>query len=106
MNDIPKPREQLFGDLWEYSTAPQGSDFVEYRDEYGHFIDGEFVDAQEWFESTNPATEETLARFGVAGKETVDQAVSAARRALEGPWGTMPASERAKYIFRIGRMIK
>jgi aldehyde dehydrogenase (NAD+) len=106
MNDIPKPREQLFGDLWEYSTAPQGSDFVQYRDEYGHFIDGKFVDAKEWFESTNPATEETLARFGVAGEETVDEAVSAARRAYEGPWGSMPASERAKYIFRIGRMIK
>jgi len=106
MNRPVRARELLFGDLWEYDTAPQSSDFAEYRDRYGHFIGGEFVEADEYFESINPASEEPLAEFGLADEETVDRAVEQARRAYEGPWSSIPASERAKYIYRIGRMIK
>ena len=106
MNKPVHARELLFGDLWEYDTAPQGSDFVQYADQYGHFIDGEFVEADDYFTSTNPATEEPIAEFGQGTAETVDRAVAAARAAYEGPWGSMPDSERAKYIFRIGRMLK
>ena len=32
----------------------------------------------------------------------VAQAVAAARRALEGPWGTMPPSEREAVLRRLG----
>ena len=106
MNRPVNVRDLLFGDLWEYATAPQSSDFAQYEERYGHFVDGEFIEAEEYFESVNPATEEVLAEFGVGTEETVDDAVRAARGAYEGEWGRMPASERAKYIFRIGRMIK
>ena len=33
-------------------------------------------------------------------------AVKAARKALTGPWGKMPAAERGKFIFRIARMVQ
>jgi aldehyde dehydrogenase (NAD+) len=36
----------------------------------------------------------------------VDKAVSAARRSYEKVWKKMPAKERAKYIFRIARMVQ
>ena len=106
MNRPANVRDLLYGDLWEYATAPQSADFADHEDRYGHFIDGEFVEAEEYFESINPATEEPIAEFGLADDETVDRAVRAARRAYQETWGPMPASERAKYIFRIGRMIK
>lgn len=102
----PDVRQLFFGETWDYSPAPQTSEFVEHGDRYGHFIGGEFVEAEEYFETVNPATEQPLARIGKAGPETVDRAVEEARDAHDNRWRTLPASERAKYIFRIGRMIK
>ena len=55
--------------------------------------------------SVNPATEEVLAEVAVAGTGDVDRAVSAARAAYEQVWGPMPGRERAKYLFRIARII-
>ena len=63
-------------------------------------IDGKWVDARsgETFETRNPATEEVIANVASAGPEDTALAVKAARAALEsGPWGTMRASERARY---------
>lgn len=106
MNEPANARELLFGDEWDYVEAPQSDDFAQHRDSYGHFIDGEFVETGETFESINPATEETLATFADGTADDVDRAVSAARDAYENVWGPMAASERAKYVYRIGRMIK
>lgn len=99
-------RELLFGDRWEYAPAPQSADHVRLRDRYGPFINGEFQDADEYFPSINPATEETLAEVGRADEAVVDKAVDGARSAYESHWSELPGSERAKYIYRIGRMIK
>ncbi|MFB6374990.1 MAG: aldehyde dehydrogenase family protein, partial [Bradymonadaceae bacterium] len=106
MNRPIDVKDLLFGDTWEYADAPQSADFVEHEDQYGHFIGGEFVEADEYFTSVNPSNEEVIAELGVGTAETVDEAVRAARTAYEDHWSTMPASERAKYIYRIGRMIK
>jgi len=97
-----------FQDGWEYAPAPQGSDFVELRDEYGLFIGGEYVAAEDGgtFETVNPATEERLATVAQAGADDVGRAVKAARKAYRGPWGKMPAAERGKYLFRVARMIQ
>jgi aldehyde dehydrogenase (NAD+) len=99
-------RELLFGDRWEYAPAPQSADHVRLADRYGAFIGGEFHEADDYFPSISPATEETLAEVGRATEATVDRAVNAARRAYDSHWRDLPGSERAKYIFRIGRMIK
>ncbi|MFB6345329.1 MAG: aldehyde dehydrogenase family protein [bacterium] len=102
----PDVRELFFGETWDYAPAPQGTEFVEHRDRYGHFIGGEFVESHEYFQTINPASEEPLAEIGLGNKETVDEAVTAARQAYDSRWSTLAQSERAKYIFRIGRMIK
>src|SRR5699024_6942185 len=40
-----------------------------------------------------------------ASEEDVDRAVRAARRAQEKVWGPMSGAERAKYLFRIARLL-
>jgi aldehyde dehydrogenase (NAD+) len=42
----------------------------------------------------------------MAGPADVDRAVRAARTAYEEVWGPMPGKERAKYIFRVARLIQ
>ncbi len=72
-----------------------------------HFINGQFVDSQnkKSFENINPATEEVLGTVAEGGKEEVDYAVAAARRALDGPWKTMTLEERSKILRKIGDLI-
>jgi phenylacetaldehyde dehydrogenase len=72
------------------------------------FIGGKWVNALsgETFETLNPATGERLAEVASAGKEDVDRAVLAARKAFEfGPWSTMTPSLRGRLIWRIGDLI-
>ena len=75
---------------------------------YGLFTGGEFVPpaAGGYFTTLNPATEEPLAEVAQAGPPDVDRAVAAARQAYEGPWGATPGRERAKYLYRIARVIQ
>ncbi|MGG0719474.1 aldehyde dehydrogenase [Robertmurraya massiliosenegalensis] len=72
-----------------------------------HFINGQFVESQnkKTFENINPATEEVLGTVAEGGKEEVDFAVRAARRALDGPWKNITLTERSKIIRRIGDLI-
>jgi aldehyde dehydrogenase (NAD+) len=92
---------------FEYAPAPQSRD-ADVKPAYGLFIDGEFTDPVEGetLETLNPATEEVLSKVAVAGAADVDRAVRAARTAFERIWGPMPGSERAKYLFRIARILQ
>ncbi|MGH3438459.1 MAG: aldehyde dehydrogenase family protein [Sciscionella sp.] len=91
---------------WEYAPAPESRDIANLKPSYTPFIDGEFVyGAGEPIKSINPATEEPLTDVSTAAPSDVDKAVTAARRAYTKVWGPMPGAERAKYIFRIARMI-
>ncbi len=78
------------------------------KDRYDLFINGKFVkpSSGKYFETINPATEEKIAEVAEANAADVDKAVKAARNAYEKVWKKMPAKERAKYIFRISRMIQ
>ncbi len=91
-----------------YAPAPESRDSARIDSRYGLFIDGTFQPAEsgKTFTSTNPATEETLCELALAGAADVDQAVKAARKAFEGPWGKMPGRERGKYLFRLARLIQ
>jgi len=90
-----------------YAPAPESRSIVDIRSSYGLFIDGAFVDGPgESFKSINPATEEVLADVALAGAAEVDAAVRAARTAFETTWGPMPGRDRAKYLFRIARLIQ
>jgi aldehyde dehydrogenase (NAD+) len=81
---------------------------VPLRKQYDHFIGGKLVapSSGKYFRSINPATGKALTRIADGGAKDIDRAVKAARRALSGPWGRLPAPERSKYLFRIARMIQ
>ena len=93
---------------FEYAPAPESRSVVDLRSSYGLFIDGTFVDAEgsASFKTVNPATEEVLAEVGEATAADVDRAVTAARRAFDKVWGPMPGRERAKYLYRIARIVQ
>jgi aldehyde dehydrogenase (NAD+) len=91
---------------WEYAPAPESAALANLKPTYRPFVDGEFVDGGgEPLKTLNPATEEVLAEVGTASPDDVDRAVAAARRAYEQVWGPMPGAERAKYLFRIARVV-
>jgi aldehyde dehydrogenase (NAD+) len=92
---------------WEYAPAPESREIARLRESYGMFVDGSFeAGAGGTLKTVNPATEEVLAEVAVAGEAEVDRAVTAARRAYDEVWGPMPGRDRAKYLFRIARIIQ
>lgn len=92
--------------MFEYAPAPESRDVVDIQPSYGLFINGEFVDGSGTpFKTINPASEEKLAEIATATSDDVDRAVQAARKAF-GVWSALPGSERAKYLFRIARLIQ
>ncbi|MEU5436684.1 aldehyde dehydrogenase family protein [Streptomyces sp. NPDC020719] len=93
--------------VFEYAPAPESRSVVDIAPSYGLFIDGEFVDAADGkvFKTVSPSSEEVLSEVAQAGEADVDRAVKAARKAFE-KWSALPGSERAKYLFRIARIIQ
>ncbi|MFZ2056582.1 MAG: aldehyde dehydrogenase family protein [Acidimicrobiales bacterium] len=94
--------------VWEYSPAPESRSIVHLQPSYGLFIGGAFVEPVDGnsYRTENPATEEVLAEIAAAGLRDVDRAVEVAGRAQKTLWGPMPGAERAKYLFRIARIIQ
>jgi aldehyde dehydrogenase (NAD+) len=90
-----------------YAPAPESRSVVDIAPSYGLFIDGEFTEAADGkvFKTIAPATEEVLSEVAQAGEEDVERAVRAARRAFE-KWSALPGQARAKYLFRIARIIQ
>lgn len=93
--------------LFEYAPAPESRAVVDIAPSYGLFIDGEFREAAagKVFKTLSPATEEVLSEVAQADADDVEAAVRAARAAF-GPWSALPGAERAKYLFRIARVIQ
>jgi aldehyde dehydrogenase (NAD+) len=96
-----------FGGL-DYAPAPEATDHVKLRAEHGLLIGGRWVEplSEKRFKTINPATEEVLAEVAEAGEEDVDAAVKAARAAYAKVWSRMPGAERAKYLYRIARVLQ
>ncbi|AXT84123.1 betaine-aldehyde dehydrogenase [Aeromicrobium sp. A1-2] len=91
---------------FEYAPAPESRAIVDLKSSYGLFIGGEFVDGKGGsFKSISPSSEEVLAEVTEATADDVDRAVKAARRAYDTVWSQMPGSERAKYLYRIARIM-
>ncbi|GAX90367.1 aldehyde dehydrogenase [Effusibacillus lacus] len=72
-----------------------------------HYIDGKYVPSLDGktFDNVNPATGEKIGIVAEGGKQEVDLAVQAARKALNGPWKKMSANDRIAVIRRIGDII-
>jgi acyl-CoA reductase-like NAD-dependent aldehyde dehydrogenase len=75
--------------------------------QFGLFIDGESVEPAdgEVRDLVEPATGNPLAQAATAGPADVDRAVTAAREALEGPWGKTPPSERSRLLHTLADAI-
>src|SRR5882757_2742415 len=93
---------------FDYAPAPESRSIVDIRASYGLFINGSFVDSKEGGarKTINPATEEVLADVAEASASDVDTAVAAARTAYDTVWGPMRGADRAKYLYRIARLVQ
>ncbi|MFZ4619671.1 MAG: aldehyde dehydrogenase family protein [Bacteroidota bacterium] len=93
---------------WKYAPAPESKDHISLKKQYGLFINGKFVPpaSKKYFDTVNPATEEKIAEIAEANEKDVDLAVNAASKAYHNVWSKTPPKERAKYIYRIARMIQ
>jgi aldehyde dehydrogenase (NAD+) len=93
---------------FDYAPAPESREIVTLEERYGLFIGGEWVKPKsgEYQPSVSPATEEALAEVAYAGPEDVALAVESARAAFENGWSGITPSERAKYLFRIARILQ
>ncbi len=106
---VAKNRIKLHFDTgWSYDPAPESRSAASIKKQYDLFIDGQWQQpsGKKYFGTTNPATEEKLSEVADANAADVDKAVTAARHAYDQVWKKMPPKERAKYIFRISRMIQ
>ena len=103
-----KIKPLAFSGKWDLDPAPESTDHISIKDQYGLFINGKFKkpSSGNYFPSINPATEEKLSMIAEANDKDVNDAVSAARKAYNGVWSKMTAKERGKYIYRIARLIQ
>jgi 1-pyrroline-5-carboxylate dehydrogenase len=73
---------------------------------YPLHIDGESVETDDLLKSYNPCQkDQVVGTFHKAGKEQVEQAISAAERAFES-WRFVPPEERANYIFKAAEIMR
>src|SRR6059058_755195 len=109
MSELDKPPVgALAPPAWEYAEAPESRDIVTLDERYGIFVGGEFVKPRsgEYYETLSPASEEPLAQVPQAGAEDVALAVGSARDAFENGWSAAAPAERAKYLYRIARILQ
>ncbi|MEI7964250.1 MAG: aldehyde dehydrogenase family protein [Chitinophagaceae bacterium] len=90
------------------APAPESKSAAKIEPRYDLFINGKFEKplSKKYFSTINPATEEKLSEVAEANAADVNKAVVAARTAYDKVWKKMPAKERAKYIYRIARIMQ
>lgn len=95
-------------EIFEYAPAPESRSIVNIKSEYGLYINGKWLapHSKKRFPSISPATEEVLTRVAQGDAVDIDKAVKAARIAYEKVWSRTKPKERAKYLFRIARLIQ
>ena len=93
---------------WAYSPAPESKELALIRPRYGLFIDGQerAPASGEVVVTYNPATEEPLAEVAKGSAEDADRAITAADRSHRKVWSKMEPRERAKYLYRISRIMQ
>jgi aldehyde dehydrogenase (NAD+) len=103
-----EPKKLEYFTDWKYAPSPEATDHIRLQKQYDLFINGKFVKptSGKYFDTINPATEEKISSIAEANDKDVDFAVKAARGAYDKTWSKMPAKERAKYIYRIARLIQ
>lgn len=82
-------------------TTDDGEHFVT-----GLFIDGVWRDAESTFDDLNPATGALLTTVSDGSAADIDEAVKAARRALDGEWGNTPGAVRGSLLHRLADLVE
>lgn len=103
-----KIKSLKYNGKWDFSPSTESIENLSIQKEYQLFINGQFQQplAKKYFPSINPSNEQQLSRIAKAESEDVDMAVKSARAAFNGQWGDISAKQRAKYIYRIARIIQ
>ena len=96
------------GNEWNYAPSPESTSHIQIKERYDLYIDGKWIapESGKYFDTINPATEEVLSQIAHADSPDVDKAVAAARKAYTEVWSKLSGKERAKYIFRIARIMQ
>jgi aminomuconate-semialdehyde/2-hydroxymuconate-6-semialdehyde dehydrogenase len=71
-----------------------------------NYINGQFVRGKREFADVNPADGSVIAQVTEADESIVDDAVRAARKALQGEWGRLGVRERAARLNRVADAIE
>src|SRR3977135_288237 len=102
-----KQSTELAKQVFEYAPAPEAIDHVKIQPRYGLFIKDKWSEPprKNHFPTINPATEKKLAEVSEADEVDVDRAVKAAAKAFDS-WSRLSPSRRARYLFRISRLIQ
>ena len=92
---------------WEYSESIESEKIVNIEKKYGNFIDGKFVTpkSKQYIDTISPSTEKILSSISIGNQQDVDYAVSSAKEGLK-KWSKTNPSERAKYLFKLARLIQ
>ena len=103
-----KIKSLKYNGKWDFSPSIESIENLSIQKEYQLFINGQFQQplAKKYFPSINPSNEQQLSRIAKAEAEDVDMAVKSARVAFNGQWGKISGKERAKYIYRIARLVQ
>ena len=70
-----------------------------------HLINGRKVESAETFQTLNPSNNEPIAEVASGGEAEIDAAVRAAKAAFPA-WASVPASNRAKLMGKLGELIE
>ncbi len=89
-------------------TAPTEDALAFMAKDHKLFIDGRWRDpgSDRLIEVENPSTEQRIATMRGASKGDLDDAVAAARAALDGPWGRLPPAERGKLLMKLADLME
>ncbi len=91
---------------WKYSKSIEDPKHIQLDGKYDLYIGGKHVRTKKYFNTIDPSNEKILAEVAYASGEDVNRAVTAAKTAYEKHWSKTPPKERAKYIFRIARIMQ
>jgi len=65
------------------------------------YVAGNFVDTKHYIDNINPVNGEKISDIAEADPHLIDQAVEAAKLALEGEWGQMSVAQRCELLHRV-----